>query len=369
MMLAVRFLAAAAVLLLAALPSAPVGSMSAYVSDCADADPENYDDVYRCVSSYRHRDSGRSGFEADFSRSSTECAYLQVPYAAALRDSGIANANAAFPEGRARIPSCAMLAKVREDWTGQPPSWHACLNFDPARIAEHMPECLTGYLRGLKGGDKPEFGAREAASFLPTCEEALKAYERALGASHVGREPPPQYERPDCELVARVLTAMQAPTVTASGEGPAIAAQWGACLDYDGDNAAAHIERCMTGHTAGIEDCATLITAYEGRLRAAYGGSFPVGYIRPKCFDAADMVEATKIAAEEIRAQAAARQRQLAAARARGGPAPSLEEVGATIARQTVIVVKGMGRASAAVGKAGAQIIWGGVKELLFGDE
>ena len=347
--------------LLSAVPPAYGG---AYVAECADADPENYEDVYACVSSYRHKRTGHSGFEATFSRSTSACLAYQTIYAAALRESGIANANPSFPEGRARIPSCEMLAKVREDWTGQPPSWQACLDFDPARSAEHLPECVTGYLRGLKGRDKPEFGAREAASFLPTCEEALRTYETALRDAHAGREPPPEYQRLDCSVVAEVLTAMQSPTLAASGQEPAIAAQWGACLGYDGDNASGHIERCMTGYVAGIEDCGALISAYEGRLRAAYGGSFPVGYLRPKCFDAADMIEAAKIAAEEVRAQAAARQREIEAAYADRPEEPSRSwlEAGAALARDTVMVVRNAGR-------TGVAIIWGGVKELLFGEE
>lgn len=349
--------------LLALLP--PAYGMD--VSDCADADPANYEDVYKCVSAFRFP-NGRSRFEASFSRPSTACWGIGTIYAGALRASGVM-ANAADPRARGRLPSCKILAKVRKDWAGEPPSWEPCLTFDPSSIKTHMAGCLTGYLKGLKGGGRETFGPRDATRYLPNCEKTLDTYERALKDASMGRELPTAYERPDCALVAGVLTTMQTGTLAEGEEQAEIAAQWGACLDYEPENVTAHIEQCMSGHTAGIVNCATLINVYERRLREAYGGSFPVNYIRPKCFDAADMVEAEKIAMEERRRQADEFYRRMMAAREAKAPPPTWEEIGADIARGAVIVIRESGKASKAVGKAGAQIIWGGLKELVTGEE
>lgn len=375
-MAGLRFFAGAVLLLV----MQQAGAFSMYVSDCADTDPNDYEAVYACVSSFRHKQMGRNGFDGEFSRASTSCYSLQVTYAAALKASGIKNANANWPEKRVLIPSCETFAKLRTDWTGEPPSWVDCLNYDPAKVAEHMPTCLTGYLRGKKGRNRPEFSERDAAALLPHCEEARKVYRNALRDAHVVRKPPENYQKPDCNVVAEVLTAMMEPDAeTARRERmvqemrkkaglPAAGAMWMACLDYDPDNPTGHIERCMDGHTVGVQNCAQLITMYEVRLRSAYGGSMPVNYLRPKCFDASDMVEAERIAMEERRRQADELYRRMEAARAKKAPPPTWEEIGAGIARGTIVVIRQAGAASKAVGKAGAKIIWGGLQELLTGE-
>ena len=338
------------------------------VANCADTDPANYEDVYRCISSYRWKD-GRSVFEASFSRSATPCWELATIYAGALSLSGT-SANLADrrtrAEGLKHMPSCRMLAKAREDWTGKPPSWAGCLDYDADNIEAHMQACLTGYLRGLKGRDREEFGSREAVSHLPDCETALNTYERALEHAMPYRAQPQGYARPDCAVVGRALTAMQLPPGAEEGDS-AIAAQWGACLDYDPDNMAAHMEGCMEGHTAGIADCASLIRSYEQRLHAAYGGSFPVDYIRPKCFDAEDIVNAQRIAAAELQRQREELRRNMQESQPESRP-PTAEEIGAALvvggrelSRNAIFVLK-RGR------KIGGKILWGATMELLSGD-
>lgn len=329
-----------------------------FVADCADTDPENYDDVWRCVSSYRDRRSGKNGFESGFSRAVTACFDFQTKYAAALRASGIKNANASLPETRALIPSCEMAAKVRADWTGEPSAWADCLNFAPETLETHMTACLTSWLRGYKGRGQDDFTPRDAARFLPDCEAALNAYEQALKASHEGRKPPPEYVPPSCDLVASVLSGMMSPVAVAGGEQPAVDPLWGACLGYTPEtpeDAPEHIERCMEGYTRGVRDCADLIARYETRLRSAYGGSFPVGYVRPKCFDAADTVEAERIAAAERQRQHEEQRRQIEAAKL--DRARKLAEQRKITFKKVIIVVK-------KAGQTGAAIVWNGIKKL-----
>jgi hypothetical protein len=82
-------------------------------------------------------------------------------------------------------------------------------------------------------------------------------------------------------------------------QAPAIDPRWAACLDYNPANKTEHMQRCLAGKTAGLQTCAALISLYENQLRAAYGGSFPLGYVRPTCADARPIIEAENLVVAE----------------------------------------------------------------------
>ena len=272
----------------------PVGAVGS--ADCAATDPENFDQVYACMSSFRRGSGTRNAFA---NIAVQDCRSIRMSYLVALTTSGLKRDDA-----HQRVPSCALLARVAKEMTGKDAYWSGCLEFGSLPVKDHLARCLDRFIPGYYGGGR-------AARKLQGCGEILGAYEQGLRAASGEFALPEGYARPDCALVADYLGAGQAPQpAPAQGQEaprkpPQGQPQWARCLNYDPANLPAHLRQCLgTGpDLRRLKECPQVQAAYTERLIQAYGG-LPENYLVLPC-PVADGYLAEFRAQEEAEKQAA----------------------------------------------------------------
>ncbi len=315
---------------------------------CATADPENYDQVYACLSSLQRPD-GRTMAHGNLDTAS--CRSMIARYHRALRGRG-GRTRSREPQADPEPldPSCTLLARVVQDMTGKAAYWSGCLNYGSLPPAEHLSQCLKTVLPGYYGA-RPGRGLQRSQG----CGDVFGAYEIGLRSAAADNGLPPGYVRPDCQLAADYLTQQgavvppaPAPSIPAAPgqnaplsssllppaaapapsnptqDAPAAATpstvpppvrsvplpgaggpQWAACLNYDPDNLPAHLRTCLgTGREMRrMKECREVQAAYMARLKQAYG-RLPENHIVLPC-SVADGYLAEFRAQEEAERQAA----------------------------------------------------------------
>lgn len=306
---------------------------------CATADPENFEQVYACLSSPQRPD-GRGAAHGNLD--TAPCRTVLGRYSAALRggpgirprERGERREPGREPPG---LPSCALLARVVKDMTGKEAYWSGCLDYGASPVAEHLGQCLKTVLPGYYGA-----GPGREAQRLQGCGDVFGAYEIGLRAATADNRLPPGYVRPDCQLAADVLaqqgaaaspvpaplsSSLSPPAPAPSNptqDAPAAATpsavpppvrsvplpgaggpQWAACLNYDPDTLPAHLRACLgTGRDMRrMKECREVQAAYMARLKQAYG-RLPENHIVLPC-SVADGYLAEFRAEEEAERQAA----------------------------------------------------------------
>lgn len=324
-------------LLALSLPSAAL----AQEGPCANADPDHFEQVYACLSSLQRSD-GRTMAHGNLANA--PCRSVLGRYNAARRGGpGIRPRERAERREPGRsppgLPSCALLARVVREMTGQAAYWAGCLDYGASPPADHLSRCLQTVLPGFYGA-----GQGRGAQRLQGCGDVFGAYEIGLRAATADNGLPPGYVRPDCRLAADVLAQQGAagppasvplspspsppaaapanPTHDAPAAAPpstvpppvrsvplpgagAGGPQWAACLDYDPGNLPAHLRACLgTGREMRrMKECREVQAAYMARLKQAYG-RLPKNHIVLPC-PVADGYLAEFRAEEEAERQAA----------------------------------------------------------------
>lgn len=260
-------------------------------ADCAATDPENAEQVYACMSSFRRGNGNRNAFA---NIAVQDCRSIRMNYLVALTTSGLTREDA-----KTRVPSCSLFARIAKEMTGQEPYWSGCLEFGSLPVKDHLARCLDRFIPGYYGGGR-------AARKLQGCGEILGAYEQGLRAASGEYPLPNGYTRPDCALVAEYLGAGQTTQIKPHGPGeengegqgegqapgagetnaPASAQkppqppqpaqkppQWAQCLNYDPANLPAHLRLCLGAgpDMRRMKDCRQVQAAYTARLLQAYG--------------------------------------------------------------------------------------------------
>jgi hypothetical protein len=308
--------------LLAASAADPTWAQS---DACATVDPENFEQVYACLSSLQRTD-GRTMAHGNLD--TAPCRTVIARYRGAVRGHGV-RLRSREPRAKSEplYPSCALLARVVQDMTGKAAYWSGCLDYGSLPPAEHLNQCLKTVLPGYYG-----VGQGRGAQRLRGCGEVLGAYETGLRAAMPDNGLPPGYVRPDCQLAADVLAqpgeeaaatppapapsipaappaapvpsnpaqdtpAAASPSAVPAPSGarqdtPATATpppvspparprplpgtgqpQWATCLNYDPDQLPAHLRACLgTGREMRrMHECREVQAAYMAKLIQAYG--------------------------------------------------------------------------------------------------
>lgn len=313
----------AAVLFLLALGLLP--TVRAQSESCAGVDPENYQQVYACLSSLQRSD-GRAVAQGNVGTAS--CRTMIARYRGAVRSRGMGARELQADGAPTRYPSCALFARIIKDMSGQDAYWSGCLDYGSQPTAEHLGQCLKTVLPGY-------YGARSARMALrfQGCGEVVGAYEIGLRAATADNGLPTGYARPDCQLIADYLA--QRPSVTASPDSSPAGSptpnapgqdmslspsqspptrvtppesrqpQWAACLNYDPDNLFAHLRACLGvgRQMRRMRECREVQAAYMAQLKQAYG-RLPENYIVLPCSIADDYLAEFR-AEEEAEKQAA----------------------------------------------------------------
>lgn len=294
---------------------------------CAAVDPNDFDQVYACLSSLQRSD-GRTMAHGNLD--AAPCRTVIARYRGAVRGRGV-RPRSREPQANAEplYPSCALLARVVQDMTGKAAYWSGCLDYGATPAAEHLGQCLKTVLPGYYGA-----GPGRGAQRLQGCGDVLGAYETGLRSATPDYGLPPGYVRPDCRLAADYLTQQGAAVSPAPApapsnptqDAPAAATpstvpppvrsvplpgagaggpQWAACLNYDPDNLPAHLRACLgTGRDMRrMKECREVQAAYMARLKQAYG-RLPENHIVLPC-SVADGYLAEFRAEEEAERQAA----------------------------------------------------------------
>lgn len=325
--------------LLAASAADPVFAQS---EACATVDPDNFDQVYACLSSLQRSD-GRTMAHGNLD--AAPCRTVIARYRGAVRGHGV-RLRSREPRANAEplYPSCALLARVVQDMTGKAAYWSGCLDYGASPPAEHLSQCLKTVIPGYYGAE----GGR-GRQRLQGCGEVFGAYEIGLRSATPDYGLPPGYVRPDCQLAADYLaqpgeTASTVPPVSApspatppaasapsgTGQGtpatapPAVSPppralplpgaggpQWAACLNYDPDNLAAHLRACLgTGRDMRrMKECREVQAAYLARLKQAYG-RLPENYLVLPCSVAEGYLAEFRAEEEAERQAALARKKE-----------------------------------------------------------
>ena len=116
----------------------PVGAVGS--ADCAATDPENFDQVYACMSSFRRGSGTRNAFAHIAVQ---DCRSIRMSYLVALTTSGLKR-----DEAHQRVPSCALLARVAKEMTGKDAYWSGCLEFGSLPVKDHLARCLDRFIPG-----------------------------------------------------------------------------------------------------------------------------------------------------------------------------------------------------------------------------
>lgn len=272
----------------------PVGAVGS--ADCAATDPENAEQVYACMSSFRRGNGNRNAFA---NIAVQDCRSIRMNYLVALTTSGLTREDA-----KTRVPSCSLFARIAKEMTGQEPYWSGCLEFGSLPLKDHLTRCLDRFIPGY-------YGAGRATRKLQGCGEILGAYEQGLRAASGEYPLPKGYTRPDCALVADYLAGQAPqPAAPAQEEKPPRKLsqgqpQWAQCLNYDPANLPAHLRLCLGAgpDMRRMKDCRQVQAAYTARLLQAYGG-LPENFLILPC-SVADGYLAEFRAQEEAEKQAA----------------------------------------------------------------
>lgn len=271
----------------------PVGAVGS--ADCAATDPENFEQVYACMSSFRRGSGTRNAFA---NIAVQDCRSIRMNYLVALTTSGLTREDA-----KKRVPSCALFARVAKEMTGKDASWSGCLEFGSLPLKDHLARCLDRFIPGDDGGGR-------AARPVQGCGEVLSAYERGLRSATGEFALPEGYARPDCALVADYLAGQAPQPAPAQGQEPPRRQpqgqpQWAHCLNYDPANLPAHLRQCLgTGpDMRRLKECRQVQATYTERLIQAYGG-LPDNHLILPC-PVADEYLAEFRAQEEAEKQAA----------------------------------------------------------------
>lgn len=337
-------LAALLVLALTGLEGEAQAQRTAPVAaDCAGADAASFEDVYRCLSSLREERTGRRTLSGNLAGS--ECRTLRLMYRNALKASlprppsseGRAgmkrymDAQNRIMRDESLLPSCAMLALVSKEITGQEVFWSGCLGWGERPAEEHLGQCLKTI----------SAGSRLMPARPQGCGQVLATYERGLRAADPGGRLPERYSKPDCRLAADYLASLRPedispqkprpvrpPPIALTPARPGEQPRWAPCLDYDPSQVREHLKACLGKgpELLRFTDCASVRTTYETRLTQAYG-RLPGSYVILPCSEAemilaAAQAERDRIAAERMAKERAKaeRQRQAAIAHATAPP-------------------------------------------------
>jgi len=285
---------------------------------CRNPDPTSFDQVIACMSSLRYEKGmakGKNVFENNIGTS--PCRSIAGTYLQGVQGPGPMRGD----ETSRLLPSCAIFAQAVEAFTGKPADWSACTDYPGKFDAGHMRACLTQFVPSYYGGTRTP-GA------VGGCQGILDDYERALLRASVSIEGrywrntlPPGYVRPSCEAVADIFTTTARPSPPSPAESPPLRAHlngtartsaWNQCLGYTQEGVAGHIAQCL-GEATGLEkSCIGLRRLYETKLREAYGGGLPPGYVLAPCAPLMATLEAKQRRLAEAREQA----RKLAAEQA-----------------------------------------------------
>lgn len=307
-----------AALVLALLASLGLASeVRAQSADCLQADPNNFDEVYACMSSYR----GSRGMNRFLgSIGADDCMSIRKQYRTALytdlqrepMPTNKAEATRrlerlnAIVRDESLAPSCEILARAAKELTGNAPYWSGCLGFGSMPQDQHLKQCLATFVPGI-------YGHGRKVERLQGCDEVLSGYEAGLKAASPDQKLPAGYARPDCTMAADYLASLK-PKPAGAPEDQA-RPQWEPCMGYDPANAEAHARKCLglaeripPGAFLSLTDCRSVRAAYESGLTKAYG-RLPENYVILPC-SAADKIaadvqaERTRIADEQRRAEA-----------------------------------------------------------------
>jgi len=94
--------------------------------DCFEkVDPTSFDEVFRCMGSFRQEAGfvrGESRFKGIIGR---DCSAIWSVYRQGLREAGVES----DAEIRKRRPDCGLFARVSEETRGRPPFWSGCLDY------------------------------------------------------------------------------------------------------------------------------------------------------------------------------------------------------------------------------------------------
>jgi hypothetical protein len=263
-------------------------------ANCPRPDPNKFDEVFACMSSMRF--TGQAGGTNVFIRLAvTDCNSAAHLYASALQKSGVQP----YQDAVSLVPSCEMLAKGMQELKGKAPYWSACTNYPGKFDPGHMKACLESFLPGYYGGQK-------TMASLAGCAEVTQQYEIALRSATVSKERsllssalPDGYEKPDCAVVASMF----------AGKGSA-------CLEYQ--PTVAHLQKCLSADINRYPTCIEMRTAYESKVRQAYGGPFPPGYAALTCSQLSGLVADAVAAQAKLKADAAEAARRQAALQRQG---------------------------------------------------
>lgn len=156
---------------------------------CATVDPDNFEQVYACLSSLQRPD-GRTMAHSHLD--TAPCRTLIARYRGAVRGQGV-RLRSREPRAKSEVlyPSCALLARVVQDMTGQAAYWSGCLDYGSLPPAEHLSQCLKTVIPGYYGAERGRGRQR-----LQGCGEVFGAYEIGLRAAMADHSLPPGYIGP-----------------------------------------------------------------------------------------------------------------------------------------------------------------------------
>lgn len=293
---------------------ASVGAQ-AFTADCLDADPQDFDQVYACMSSYR---SSRGGNMFVNNIATNDCRSVRGQYRTALytdlqreplpadkvqATARLARLNAIVKD-ESLAPSCEILARASKEMTGKEPFWGGCLGFGSVPQEQHLKSCLATFVPGF-------YGRGRKAENLQGCGDVLNAYEAGLKAASPDQKLPATYVRPDCSVAADYLASLKPkPAAASDAQGRP---KWEPCMDYDPGNVLPHVRRCLglaetipPGAFLSLTSCQSVRAAYETGLQKAYAG-LPENYVILPCSVADTIVadvQAEKARIEEERRRA-----------------------------------------------------------------
>lgn len=275
-------------------------------AECEQPNPNNFDQVFACMSTARTGASERAN-NPFISVAITSCESAAIHYSNALKKARSPQTTrtpgeprvprertprVSFEDIKGMIPSCDMLARGMEALKGKAPAWSTCTNYPGKFDPGHLKACLDRFL--------PEhFGGRKTLQTLNGCTDVIQHYEHGLRNATITIERningvlPDSYEKPDCTVIASLL----------GGKGAA-------CLGYT--PGVAHLEQCLGADALRYTSCVPLRQAYETKLRQAHGGTFPPNYTVLACDQLAGLVNKAIEREESLKAEADRRSRDKA---------------------------------------------------------
>lgn len=297
-----------ALILLLAAASFPASGQD---GSCRNPDPTSFDQVFACMSSFRYGKGAAKDVNVFENNIGTaNCRSIAGRYLQALQTSGVAR-----DEAFRLLPKCAIFAQAVEAFSGKPAYWSACTDYPGKFDPDHMRACVTRFVPGYYGG-------KRAPGAVGGCQGILEDYERGLMAANLEVEGrrlsgnnklPPGYVRPSCETVADILAATTPGARLALAQSQifqphiiltAGTASWTQCLGYTPAGVAAHIAQCLGEDIGTARECIGLRRRYETKLKEAYGGGLPPGYVAAPCGPLMAVIEEKQRRVAEAREEA-----------------------------------------------------------------